>query len=135
MLRKIPILAASLLALAGCAGTAAERQQGADNLFGDAKMVYVGLSGFVSIYNMLPICGAPAAPNPPLCYSEPVGDVINKTMQIAADSIEASEKIFAASNTDEDAKLRAAKAAQAATKELREALFKYGVTQVKNETR
>lgn len=135
MFRKT--LAALVLALAlavtvaGCAGTAAERQQSADHLFGDAKMLYVGLSGFVSLYNLLPVCGAPGAPSPPLCYSEPVGDAINKAMQIAADGIEAGEKIFAESNTDEDARLRAAKASQALVRELRTALFKYGVAQIR----
>lgn len=46
------------LAVAACSGTVQDRQQSADQVFGDAKMGLVVASGLVGIYNLMPVCSA-----------------------------------------------------------------------------
>lgn len=116
--------------LSACSGTVQDRQQSADQVFGDVKMGLVVASGLVGIYNLMPVCSAESLP-PPLCYSEPVGDILNKGLEAAASSIESAEKIFAAANTDDAARLKAAQIAQAVVTELLRNLTKFGVTQVR----
>jgi len=123
------MLGATLL-LPACSGTVQERQESADQKFGTAKLLFVTASGFVGVYNLLPVCSAESL-SPPLCYSEPVGDILNKGLAAAASAIESSEKIFAAANTDEEARLKAARVAQTVIAELLRNLTAFGVTQVK----
>lgn len=113
-----------------CSGTVQDKQASADQAFGDAKMGLVVASGLVGIYNLMPVCSAESLP-PPLCYSEPVGDILNKGLAAAASAIESSEKIFAAANTDEEARLKAARVAQTVIAELLRNLTAFGVTQVR----
>ena len=68
---------------------------------------------------------------PPLCYSEPVAEILNAGLAAAASTIESSEAIFVAANTDEAARLRAARVAQTVIAELLRNLTKFGVTQIK----
>ena len=116
--------------MTACSGTVQDRQQSADQVFGDAKMGLVVASGLVGIYNLMPVCSAESLP-PPLCYSEPVGDILNNGLAAAASAIESSEAVFAAANTDQEARLKAANIAQAVIAELLRNLTKFGVTQVK----
>ncbi|HQS18593.1 hypothetical protein [Reyranella sp.] len=124
------LAAAMMLAVTACSGTVQDRQQSADQVFGDAKMGLVVASGLVGIYNLMPACSAESLP-PPLCYSEAVGDILNKGLAAAASAIESSEKVFAAANTDQEARLKAANIAQAVIAELLRNLTKFGVTQVR----
>ena len=48
----------------------------------------------------MPVCSTESLP-PPLCYSEPVAEILNAGLAAAASTIESSEAIFAAANTDE----------------------------------
>ncbi len=57
-----------------------------------------------------------------------VSDVMNDALAAASDAVEAAEKVFAAANTDQDARLTAANMAQVAVAALTEALKKYGVS-------
>ena len=127
---KIIAIILSTLALTACSGTVQDRQASADHVFGTAKMSLVVASGLVSVYNLMPVCGDDTLP-PPLCYSEPVAEILNAGLAVAASTIESSEAIFAAANTDEAARLKAAKVAQAVIAELLRNLTKFGVTQVK----
>lgn len=113
-----------------CSGTVQDKQASADQTFGDAKMGLVVASGLVGIYNLMPVCSAESLP-PPLCYSEAVGDILNKGLAGAAAAIESSEAVFAAANTDQEARLKAANIAQAVIAELLRNLTKFGVTQVR----
>jgi hypothetical protein len=124
------IMLGLMAVLPACSGTVQDRQQSADQVFGDAKMGLVVASGLVGIYNLMPVCSAESLP-PPLCYSEPVGDIFNKGLAAAASAIESSEKVFAAANTDQEARLKAANIAQAVIAELLRNLTKFGVTQVR----
>ena len=119
-----------VLTVTACSGTVEDRQQSADQTFGDAKMGLVVASGLVGIYNLMPVCAEQSLP-PPLCYSEPVGEILNKGLAGAAAAIESSEAIFAAANSDEAARLKASKVAQTIIAELLRNLTKFGVTQVK----
>lgn len=119
-----------MLAVTACSGTVRDRQASADQVFGDAKMGLVVASGLVGIYNLMPVCSAESLP-PPLCYSEPVAEILNAGLAAAASAIESSEAIFAAANTDEAARLKAARVAQTVIAELLRNLTKFGVTQVK----
>lgn len=135
MMKMIKALAAAMmlgltLAVAACSGTVQDRQASADQVFGDAKMGLVVASGLVGIYNLMPVCSAESLP-PPLCYSEPVAEILNAGLAAAASTIESSEAIFAAANTDEAARLKAARVAQTVIAELLRNLTKFGVTQVK----
>ena len=125
------LAAAMMLALmTACSGTVQDRQASADQVFGDAKMGLVVASGLVGIYNLMPVCSAESLP-PPLCYSEPVAEILNAGLAVAASTIESSEAIFAAANTDEAARLKAANIAQAVIAELLRNLTKFGVTQMR----
>jgi hypothetical protein len=75
------------------------RQQNADQLFGNIKMAPVVASGLIDIYNLMPVCNDRSLP-PRLCYSEPVGDILNKGLEATASAIESAEKVFAATNTE-----------------------------------
>ncbi len=127
---KVFLALLSALALTACSGTVQDKQQSADQVFGTAKMSLVVATGLVSVYNLMPVCGDDTLP-PPLCYSEPVGDILNKSLAGAAAAIESSEAIFAAANTDAEARLKAANIAQAVIAELLRNLTKFGVTQIK----
>lgn len=131
-MKMMKALAAAMMLglMTACSGTVQDRQQSADQVFGDAKMGLVVASGLVGIYNLMPVCSAESLP-PPLCYSEPVGDILNKGLAGAASAIESSEKVFAAANTDQEARLKAANIAQAVIAELLRNLTAFGVTQVK----
>lgn len=124
------LAAAMMLAVTACSGTVQDRQESADQVFGDVKMGLVVASGLVGIYNLMPVCSAESLP-PPLCHSEPVGDILNKGLEGAASAIESAEKVFAAANTDDAARLKAAQIAQAVVAELLRNLTKFGVTQVR----
>lgn len=126
---KVFLALLSALALAACHGSVQDKQQSADQVFGTAKMGLVVASGLVSVYNLMPLCSDTRTP--PLCYSEPVGDALNLGLAAAASAIESAEHIFAASNTDEEARLKAARVAQAVIEELTRTLARFGVTQVK----
>lgn len=135
MKKMLKALAAAMMlavmaTVTACSGTVQDRQESADQTFGDVKMGLVVASGLVGIYNLMPVCSAESLP-PPLCYSEPVGDILNKGLEGAASAIESAEKIFAAANTDDAARLKAAKVAQAVVAELLRNLTKFGVTQVR----
>ena len=127
---KVFLALLSALALTACSGSVQDKQASADQVFGTAKMSLVVASGLVGVYNLMPVCGDDTLP-PPLCYSEPVGDILNKGLAGAAAAIESSEAIFAAANTDEAARLKAANIAQAVIAELLRNLTKFGVTQVR----
>lgn len=87
-------------------------------------------TGLVSLYNVMPPCSDVSRP-PPLCYNQYIADVVNKGLAAAASAIELAERIFAASNTDGDARLRAANVAQAVIAEVMRNLTKFGLTQLK----
>lgn len=127
---KVFLALLSALVLTACGGTVQERQDSADQSFGDAKMGLVVASGLVSIYNLMPVCSSESLP-PPLCYSEPVAEILNAGLAGAASAIESGEAIFAAANTDEAARLKAARVAQTVIAELLRNLTKFGVTQVR----
>lgn len=126
----VALMLGSMLAVTACSGTVQDRQQSADQVFGSAKMSLVVATGLVSVYNLMPPCSDASLP-PPLCYSDAVGDTLNKGLEAAASAIESSEKIFAAANTDAEARLKAANIAQAVIAELLHNLTKFGVTQIK----
>lgn len=126
MIKLMSIAAACALGLTACSGTVQDRQNNADQIFGTAKMTLVAATGFVSVYNILPRCGIGGTP--PLCYDANIGNIVNKGLQLAASAIESSEKIFAASNSDGPARLRAAQVAQAVVTELIRTLTQYGLT-------
>ncbi len=65
------------------------------------------------------------------CYSEPVGNILNKGPKAEASVLESAEKVFAASNTNDATRLNAAKFTQAAVAELVRNLTKFGLTQVR----
>ncbi|WP_444778720.1 hypothetical protein [Reyranella sp.] len=113
-----------------CSGTVQDKQASADQVFGDAKMGLVVAFGLVGIYNLMPVCSAESLP-PPLCYSESVSNILNKGLAAAASAIQSSEAIFAATNTVEEARLKAAKVAQTVIAELLRNLTAFGVTQVR----
>ncbi|HQS15049.1 hypothetical protein [Reyranella sp.] len=125
------MMLALMAVLPACSGTVQERQESADQVFGTAKMSLVVATGLVSVYNLMPVCSDQSLP-PPLCYSEAVGDILNKGLAGAAAAIESSEAIFAAANTDEAARLKAANVAQAIIAELLRNLTKFGLTQIKS---
>ena len=122
-----------MLATTACSGSVQDRQASADQVFGDAKMGLVVASGLVGVYNLTPVCSAESLP-PPLCYSEPVAEILNAGLAAAASTIESSEAIFAAANNDEAARLKAAKVAQTVIAELLRNLTKFGVTQIKGSS-
>ena len=127
---KIIAILLSILALTACSGTVQDKQASADQVFGTAKMSLVVASGLVSVYNLMPACSDDTLP-PPLCYSDGIGDILNTSLAAAASAIESSEAVFAAANTDQEARLKAANIAQAVIAELLRNLTKFGVTQVK----
>lgn len=128
-MRAIAILAVLAIAFAftGCAGTVPDRQERADQVFGTAKVAYVIASLGVAVYNQLTPCGQNGA-QPPLCYSERVGELLDKSMAGAALAIKGAEDIFAAANTDEDARLKAANVAKAVVESLMAALRQFGLS-------
>ena len=87
---KIIAILLSALALTACSGTVQDKQASADQVFGTAKMSLVVATGLVSVYNLMPVCGDDTLP-PPLCYSEPVADILHKSLAGAAAAIESSE--------------------------------------------
>lgn len=116
----IAALVAVALALGGCAGTQAERQVSADQKFGQAKIyLALGTAG-VAGYNLL--CNDALATSS-IC-AKPISDLLNLAMEGASDAILASEKVFAAANTEGE-KLNAANAALAAVTELTKVVDKY----------
>lgn len=119
------ILAA--LALTACAGTQAERQESADQKFGQAKLALVAASGIVGVYNVL--CEETLATSA-ICAKD-VSVYVNDGLAAASDAVEAAEKVFAASNTDQDARLKAASIAAVVVAELTKGLAKYGVNRLK----
>lgn len=127
---KVFLALLSALALTACSGSVQDKQASADQVFGTAKMSLVVATGLVSVYNLLPVCEE-GGPSPPFCYSEPIGDALNKGLEAAASAVQSSEAIFAAANTDEQARLKAAAIAQTVIAELLRNLTKFGVTQVK----
>ena len=124
-MRAIAILAAVAL-VTGCAGTVPDRQERADQIFGTAKVAYVIASLGVAVYNQLTPCGENGA-QPPLCYSERVGEILDKSMAGAALAIKTAEETFAAANTDEDARIKAANVAKAVVESLMAALRQFGL--------
>jgi len=126
---KVFLALLSAFSLVACSGSVQDRQASADQVFGAAKMSLVVATGLVSVYNLLPVCDD--SHSPPLCYSEGIGDALNKGLEAAASAVQSSEAIFAAANTDEAARLKAAKVAQTVIAELMRNLAKFGVTQVK----
>jgi hypothetical protein len=124
-MRSLAILAA--LALAGCAGTQAERQDSADQKFGQAKLALVAASGVVGVYNVL--CEETLASSA-ICAKD-VSVYINDGLAAASDAVESAEKVFAAANTDQDARLKAASIAATVVAELTKGLAKYGAGRLK----
>ena len=118
----------ALLGLSAC-GTIEQNQQSADQAFGTAKMALVVATGIVGVYNVLPECKDSSLP--PLCYNEQIADILNLGVTAGADAIESAEKVFAASNTDEEARLKAARIAMAVIQEVTKNLTKYGLTQIR----
>lgn len=136
MKKMIKALAAAMMlalmaVLPACSGTVQERQESADQAFGTAKMLYVSASGLVSVYNLMPVCGADTLP-PPLCYSEAVGEIANRSIDVAASAIESAEKLFAETNTDDPARVKAVRGVQVVIAELLRNLTKFGLTQIKS---
>lgn len=125
----IALVAYFALVLMGCAGTQAERQENADQIFGTAKVVYVVASLAVSVYNQLAPCEQGGA-QPPLCYSENVGVILDRGMVAAALAIKGAEETFAAANTDEDARVKAANIAKAMVENLMAAVRQFGLTKL-----
>lgn len=128
MTRIVAIILAAL-ALTGCAGTQADKQASADQIFGTAKVAYVVASLAVSVYNQLTPCGENGA-QPPLCYSENVGLVLDRGMVAAALAIKGAEETFAASNTDEDARVKAANIAKVVVENLMTAVRQFGLAKL-----
>lgn len=128
LLQFATVLVAAM-SISACAGSVQDRQQSADQVFGTAKLVLIGAGLAVSTYNLLPACTDSSTP--PLCYSESIADILNKSMEAASATVESSERVFAAQNTDEDGKLRVAKAALVAVQELQKNLDKFGVRKTK----
>lgn len=124
MIRIVSILAAvSSLMLTGafsCATTQAERQDSADQKFGQAKIyLALGTAG-VAGYNLL--CNDVLAQSS-VCAKQ-ISDLVNLASEGASDAVTAAEKVFAAANTEGE-KLDAAKAALAAVLELTKVVDKY----------
>lgn len=132
MIKKLLTAAALALSftLGACGGTLEvreARQENADNIFGDAKNGLLGLQILVSLYALAPECGKPGSPTPPFCYSQAVAIEINKAILIAGETIEATEKVFADANSEGDARMARAKAANSAIRQLALTLAKYGI--------
>jgi hypothetical protein len=125
-MRSLALILAAL-ALTGCAGTQAERQESADQKFGQAKLALVAASGVVGVYNVL--CNDALATSS-ICTKE-VSDYINDGLAGASDAVESAEKVFAAANTDQDARLKAANIAVVVVAELTKGLAKYGASRLK----
>jgi len=120
-MRSLAIILAAL-ALGACAGTQAERQDSADQKFGQAKLALVAASGVVGVYNVL--CEETLAASS-ICAKD-VSVYINDGLAAASDAVESAEKVFAAANTDQDARLKAASIAAVVVGELTKGLAKYG---------
>ena len=131
--RAAAMMLGLMLAATACSGTVQDRQASADQVFGDAKMGLVVASGLVGIYNLMPVCSAESLP-PPRCYSEPVAEILNASLAATVSTVESSEAIFAAANTDEAARLEVARVAQTVIAELLRNLTKFGVTQIKGSS-
>lgn len=125
-MRSLTIILAAL-ALAGCAGTPAERQESADQKFGQAKLALIAASGVVGVYNVL--CEETLATSS-ICAKD-VSVYVNDGLAAASDAVDAAEKVFAAANTDQDARLKAANIAAVVVAELTKGLAKYGVNRLK----
>lgn len=125
MRSTLAILAA--LTIGACAGTQAERQESADQKFGQAKLALVAASGVVGVYNVL--CEETLASSA-ICAKD-VSVYINDGLAAASDAVESAEKVFAASNTDQDARLKAASIAATVVAELTKGLAKYGAGRLK----
>lgn len=125
-MRIIAIILAGL-ALTACGDTQATRQENADQKFGQAKLALVAASGIVGVYNVL--CNDALATSS-ICTKE-VSDYINDGLAAASDAIEGAEKVFAAANSDQDARLKAANIAAVVVTELTKGLAKYGVNRLK----
>lgn len=124
---RIATIILAALALAGCAGTQAENQASADQKFGQAKLALVAASGVVGVYNVL--CEETLATSA-ICAKD-VSVYVNDGLAAASDAVDAAEKVFAASNTDQDARLKAASIAAVVVAELTKGLAKYGVNRLK----
>lgn len=119
--------ALSLALLSGCGGTVQQNQENADQKFGQAKLALVAASGVVGVYNVL--CNDALATSS-ICTKQ-VRDLVNESLAAASDGIESAEKVFAAANTDQDARLKAANIAVVVVAELTKNLAKYGVNRLK----
>lgn len=117
----------SLVLLSACSGTPAERQESADQKFGQAKIALVAASGIVGIYNVL--CNDALATSA-VCAKD-VSDHVNDGLAAASDAIEGAEKVFAAANSTQDARLKAANIAATVVAELTKGLARYGVNRFK----
>lgn len=124
-MRAIALLA--VLALTGCAGTVQQNQENADQKFGQAKLALVAASGVVGVYNVL--CNDALATSS-ICARQ-VSNIVNESLAAASDAVESAEKVFAAANTDQDARLKAANIAVVVVAELTKNLAKYGASRLK----
>lgn len=120
-------ISCAAVALTACAGTQAERQESADQKFGQAKLALVAASGVVGVYNVL--CEETLAASA-ICAKD-ISVYINDGLAAASDAVEAAEKVFAAANTDQDARLKAASIAAVVVGELTKGLAKYGASRLK----
>lgn len=126
-MRNAAAIILAALALGACAGTQAERQESADQKFGQAKLALVAASGVVGVYNVL--CEETLASSA-ICAKD-VSVYINDGLAAASDAVESAEKVFAAANTDQDARLKAASIAAVVVGELTKGLAKYGAGRLK----
>ena len=118
-MRSLAIILAAA-ALTGCAGTVQQNQESADQKFGQAKIyLAIGTAG-VAGYNLL--CNDALATSS-ICAKQ-ISDIVNLASEAASDAVTASEKVFAAANTEGE-KLNAANAALAAVLELTKVVDKY----------
>lgn len=124
--------ALSLALVTGCSTATPEQraanQESADQKFGNVKLALVAASGVVGIYNLL--CNDTLATSA-IC-AKTVSDAVNDGLAGASDAVTAAEKVFAAANTDQDARLKAANIAGVAVAALTDALKKYGVNRLKS---
>lgn len=120
-----PLLALSF-ALAGCAGTQVERKESADQIFGKAKVVMMTATVAVGAYNVL--C-ADTLSQSAVCARN-INEIVNAGLAGTADAIASAERVFAAANSTDAAKLDAAKGAIAAVNELVALVAKYGISKL-----
>lgn len=128
-MKKIIASIMLMVGLTACGADLVSNQQKADQVFGNVKMALVVATGAVGVYNILPECSDKLSP--PFCYNESIANALNLGITAASDAVQSAEKIFAAANTDEETRLKAARVAMEVIQQVTANLAKYGLTQLR----